>query len=331
MDWIELLEDHGIDYVSRGPNTKRGEISVKCPWCGEDDPSEHMGISLTGENWGCLRNPMHRGHKPVRLIAALLGCGYAQAASLVGLGEVSDPSDLGLALASLQGTSGRDKGLKRQQGVDVAQFDEFRVIVKDGTGRKYWDYLQSRGFDDVGKLVRDYDLLYTTTGRWKDRIIIPICQNGELIGWTARALTDPVLAPRYDTEGPIKTTVFSEEWLELRGGEILFIVEGPFDALKLDYYARPYRCRATCTFGTSVTIDQIAILAQLAKRFKQVIILFDVDAIEPSFSVEDWLRAQKVRIGQLPEGVKDPGVLSKDQVSKMVKYEIVQCNQGADK
>jgi len=32
MDWVKLLDDSNIEYVSRGKNTKRGEISVRCPF-----------------------------------------------------------------------------------------------------------------------------------------------------------------------------------------------------------------------------------------------------------------------------------------------------------
>jgi len=32
MDWVRLLDDSNIEYVSRGKNTKRGEISVRCPF-----------------------------------------------------------------------------------------------------------------------------------------------------------------------------------------------------------------------------------------------------------------------------------------------------------
>ena len=32
MDWVRLLEDSRIEYVTRGPNTKRGEVSVRCPF-----------------------------------------------------------------------------------------------------------------------------------------------------------------------------------------------------------------------------------------------------------------------------------------------------------
>jgi hypothetical protein len=34
MDWVKLLDDNNIEHVSRSPNTKRGEVSVRCPFAG---------------------------------------------------------------------------------------------------------------------------------------------------------------------------------------------------------------------------------------------------------------------------------------------------------
>src|SRR5437773_2381680 len=101
MNWEKLLSNNGIEYVTSGSNTKRGEISVKCPFCGDDDPSEHMGISLTKDVWGCHRNAQHRGKNLRRLISALLGCSSSQAAIIVQQYNQSDPDDLEVALQSM--------------------------------------------------------------------------------------------------------------------------------------------------------------------------------------------------------------------------------------
>ena len=101
MDWIRLFEANNIPWVSRGPNTKRGEVSIKCPWCGEDDPSEHLGISLDKENWGCLRSIRHRGRRPYALVQALLGCSYAQARIIVDQYSTSDPETFEQVIAPL--------------------------------------------------------------------------------------------------------------------------------------------------------------------------------------------------------------------------------------
>lgn len=317
MDWVTLLDDHHIPYVTRGPNTKKGEVSVRCPYCGEDDPSEHLGINLTTENWGCHRNAEHRGHSPSRLIAALLGCSSAQAKLIARQYDAPDPETLDQALAALQGTSEPPKAAKRHSA-ELAFPDDFRQIKGKGVTARFWHYLAGRGFDDVADLCFQYDLKCALTGDYKDRVIIPFYQKRKLIGWTGRALQNPVNAPRYlSSSETVKQCVFNEDVL-MDGGKLLFVVEGPFDALKLDYYGEPSGARATCVFGTSMTIDQLSTLSRLRRRFKKVIILFDTDALGPALSAVDWLYAPNVMVGQLPEGVKDPGELNYEEVEQLI-------------
>ena len=316
MNWVQFFEDHKIEYVTRSPNVKKGNINIRCPWCGEDDPSEHMGISLTKEAYGCWRSPNHSGKRPHRLVQALLGCSHTQAAIVVAQYEAPDPDTLEQAMAALTGTSEPPKAVKGQPHPVMPT--DFRHIKPKGLTMGFWYYLQARGFDDVADLCFHYDLKCALTGNWKGRIIIPFYQKGELIGWTGRAITDPVHAPRYlSSSNAVKQCVFNEDTL-FDGGRLLFIVEGPFDALKLDYYGEPSGARATCVFGTSMSIDQLATLSRLRRRFKKVVILFDNDAVEPAFYASDWLHASNVVIGQLPNGLKDPGELSPEEVEQLV-------------
>jgi len=304
MNWVEFLEANQIDYATRGPNTKRGEVSVRCPWCGEDDHSTHMGISLTAEKWGCLRNPAHRGFKAERLIAAILGCSFHQAKLVVSQYSVADPEGFNLSFD--------EKPTSGQFQVTETPPDS-RSIQPTGLMAKFWRYLENRGFDDVASLVKQYDLSCCLSGRFKDSIVIPIYEEGALTAWTARAIIDPVNAPRYLSSNLIKTIVFNGE----ATGERLFITEGPFDALKLDFYGQHYGARAICTFGTSLSADQIIKLKQITPTFKKVTLLFDADAVEPMFAASDWLR--NVTVGRLPEGVKDPGSMNKKQIEFFVK------------
>ena len=91
---------------------------------------------------------------------------------------------------------------------------------------------------------------------------------------------------------------------------------GPFDAIRMDSYGsdaarisigRGVNYRATCTFGTSVTISQIALLRALAKKYDQVFILFDQGAEKPAADLADWVGA---KVAHLPSHVKDPGDLT---------------------
>ncbi len=316
MDWVGFLTDHDIAYVTRGPNTRRGQLSIKCPFCGEDDPSEHLSISLEKDAWGCWRNAEHCGRAPHTLMAALLGCGIGPARALAKAYTAADPEGIGQALAALTATP---EAPKPMAGHEVLLYPpEFRPIKATGSTARFWQYLSRRHFDDVGDLCARYQLRCALTERWKDRVIIPFFDQRSLIGWTARAIQPTLEAPRYlSSSETVKKIIFNEDEL-MDGGKVLFITEGPFDALKIDYYGEPYHARATCGFGLLLSIDQVAILSKLRKRFKKVIILFDQGALEASFAALDWLQGPNVSIGSLPEGFKDPGELSRDDVEALV-------------
>lgn len=313
MDWIQFFEDNGIDYATRGPNTRKDEISIPCPWCGDDDPSQHLSINLTKGVYGCWRNATHKGASAPRLIAALVGCGMAQARLIAAQYEHANPDDLSQALASLTPTSEAPKPFTR-----LTLPADTRPIAKTGITERFWRYLARRHFDDVDGLIARYGLRCCLTGRWKDRILIPFYHDGELVGWTARAIGNPVNAPRYLSSGDaIKKTIFNHD--HLLGGHVLFIVEGPFDALKLDFYGTKLGADATCVFGTHMSMDQIYLLSRIGRTYDKVVILLDKDAVEPAFYAEDWLQAKNVKIGQLPDGVKDAGEMAPQRVVEFIK------------
>lgn len=310
MDWLALFEDQHIEYVTSGPNTKKGEVSVKCPWCGDADPSQHMGINLSKEAWGCHRDQRHRGKSPIILTQALLNCSNSQAKLTVEQYSKPDPESLDEAVLALTG--------EKEAPVKPAGALKLPAGCQGiAPGSRFYRYLHNRGFDEPMNVASIYGLKSCTVGRCKDRIIIPIYQNGKLVAWTGRAINQTINAPRYlSSDGnTIKNTVYRED--ELRGGSVLFVTEGPFDAMKVDYYGFGRGGHATAVFGTSITIDQIVILSAIAKRYKRTVILLDPEAIESAFNLSDWI--PRAEIGILPSDAEDPGALTKDQVKTLVK------------
>lgn len=320
MDWQRFLEENNIHFVTRGPNTKRGEVSVQCPMCGEDDPSEHLGINLQTGNWGCHRDASHRGKSSRTLIKALLGCSSQQAYAVVRQYSHSDPDTLESALAVLE--ADHNGYIKREDDLGVQlihqkldpQFRHFSEIKSRGSTGRFFDYLKKRNLDGLPDLIKRYDLKCALTGRYKDRIIIPIRHSGELLGWTSRAIAPVITAPRYlASSEDVKSTVFNYDQVK-EGGERLFIVEGPFDAIKVDNFGftddlalGSVHTRATCTFGTSPTISQLAVLRALVKQYNEAFVLFDQGADGPGAELAQWIGARQA---YLPYSYEDPDSLT---------------------
>jgi hypothetical protein len=138
--------------------------------------------------------------------------------------------------------------------------------------------------------------------------------------WTGRSIIRN--APlRYLTSSKveavnIKECLFHWHELRLRGAEILVVCEGPFDALKLDFYGKEYGVRATCVFGSKVTPTQASLLYEGQENFGQIVVAMDPENLSGTFRSEKsypWLNA--VSFGT-PLG-KDFGSYSRREVGKL--------------
>lgn len=321
MDWIRFLDENNIHYITRGPNTKKGEVSIQCPMCGDDDPSEHLGINLNSGRWGCLRDQSHRGKASRTLIKALLHVSSNVAEDVRRQYSRPDPNDLESALEALTGETEDVAKQARKQSCEP-EFNDFSQIRSRGLTKKFFTYLQQRGFDNPSEMIERYGLRCALTGRYQNRIILPVSLNGELLGWTSRLVGHSATAPRYlASSEDVKATVYNYDELK-DGGDRLFIVEGPFDALRMDNFMvennynigkaydaegmgiAPYR--VTCTFGTSPTISQLALLRSLVKKYKEAYVLFDKGADGPASNLAEWTGA---KLAYLPHNADDPGEL----------------------
>lgn len=323
MNWEAFFDDYRIEWVSRGPNVKRGNINIACPYCG-DDHSHHMGVSLEGKGYGCWRSANHAGKKPHNLIRELLKCSFNQAQMIAKQYSVADPEDLDEALAALQGMDAPDKTPTVSKPLDFRP--DFKRIKPKGLVSRFYNYLEKRGFGKDTQEVCDlYDLRCAMTGQFKDRIIIPIYQKEKLVSWTSRSIGKNTNAPRYlalsEEHGGL-VNVFNTiwNWDELKaGGDLLIIVEGPFDAIKVDYYGIKYDTCATCTFGTSMSEEQAYLLTEVSKNFTKSVLLYDPEATEAIFRARDLLYGTNVECGFLEAGIEDPGAMSKQQVHRFIK------------
>jgi hypothetical protein len=193
IHWPDLLRQEGITFVERGANVKRGEINIRCPFCGNADPSYHMGLNLETGWWSCWRNrAQHSGKSPLRLLMKLLEVPYWRARKIAGLGdEYVDPEGFDAAAARLLGRDREATGRPEEQRREFLQHDKYALKITDRIGtRRAWNYLYTRGFDEdsIDELVDLYDLRTARDGHYASRIIMPYYMDQKLVAWTARAI-----------------------------------------------------------------------------------------------------------------------------------------------
>ena len=107
-------------------------------------------------------------------------------------------------------------------------------------------------------------------------------------------------------------------------GEILFVVEGPFDMLKLDFLARKSNCRATCLFSKYLSSHRLNLLYKLSKNFDSVVYLLDKGEMATSMRFESessfisMVSQANVSFAEVPDGFSDPGELQPYGVRELV-------------
>lgn len=333
FDWQRFLTQRRIEFVERGPNVARGEINIRCPWCGDADPSQHLGINLSNGYWSCRRNPrLHGGESPVRLIQALAHCSFEEAKRLAGVRTIEvehDDSVFGDHVKLLTGgKSGGDRASQRS----LELLSEFKPLSNSGRGRMFVDYLVSRGYmyEEVEELSELYDLHYATRGPFAYRIIIPVRVAGQLLSWTGRALSGRALV-RYKTLSvdpdkaaasrlpvalaPTSDTLLGYDYLD--SGRVLAVCEGPFDAMRVNFFGRSSGISATCLFGKGISSTQINLLDKIVDRFTKRYLLLDNDASLDALSITSVLSYLQFKVLRLPAGVKDPAELEPQQIIEL--------------
>lgn len=327
FDVIRFLDQYRIPYITHGVNVKRNEINISCPFCAKThnpDPSYHLGIDVERSWFSCWRDRrFHRGRTLHRLIMALVPCGYTQACEILGQAPIWVDGD------RFETLSFDEPDLPPPPPLEFPA--EFRVIDDSAGSVRFASYLvESRGFhpDNISRLVHRYKLMCALRGPYKDRIIIPNRIDGKLVNWTARSIYSTA-AVRYlslsDFQGAttsIKRCVYNSDAL-LRGGGILLVVEGPFDALKVDFYGSRFGVRATCLFNKKATMTQLGYLGELANVFTKIVPMFDQGELLDQRDLLDqlsWLPNDSLAEWTCPSHVKDPGDLSPNDVRAL-------CNQ----
>ncbi len=331
FDWIKFLDKHSIEYVDRGPNVARGNINIKCVYCG-DDPSHHLGISLRGKGWGCWRNQKHRGKSPVRLVRMLLSCSIEHARSLV-YGTRSDPEgDLSFKVKGLL-EANKEKSSSNQQLSMPQEFKEFRKSRP--SARPYFSYMLHRGYTekDCCRLSEKYGLRYAVQGLFGGRIIFPVYEDGILQTWQGRAISpneflrykvltaDVEKAADQDLMPALRSITDCVLWydqLSSDPGQILFLVEGPFDALRLEYLGYDQGVRATCLFTRTISYRKEELLHKLAPLYRYRFVLLDREAWADGMAIQSRLSSLNFLSLFLPTGVKDPAEFSSRQFANFL-------------
>lgn len=335
FDWISFLDRHSIEYVSVGPNVQKNNVNVHCPWCGAGDPSHHLGISLVGPWWGCWRNPEHRGKSAARLVQALIGCTLTEAHSIVGE-SASLPGDL---LGSVEALMSPVAAPTLSERVGISMPKAFFPITDRPAAKYYWRYLKDRRYSDrqIAGMTNAFGIRYCRDGPFAGRIIFPVFYEGKLMTWTGRTIF-PGETLRYKTltvdadrasvlglepaAGNINEFLLWYDDLVEDDNETIFIVEGPFDALRVRTLGSRLGVSATCFFTSAPSNRQLELFHRILPKYKRRCLLLDEGTLDKSERIKngfgELLSGVSIEVLHLPPKVKDPGDLTKKEFLELV-------------
>jgi len=194
-----------------------------------------------------------------------------------------------------------------------------------GVAQPGYDYLVGRGMpaERLDELIARFDLRFDEQER---RVVFPVREGGRELGYTARSI-DARQRKRwlsYPVEGGHKTTIYDADRVQA-GGNTLFVVEGPFDALMVTAAIQTGNDSvATAFFGSLPTEAQLALVVAAVPFYRMVYMMLDANV---------WGRCRRLarevaklsgvpNVGALNIGFenRDPGATRFVELQQLVAY-----------
>jgi hypothetical protein len=288
VDLRALFSHIGIMCTDSKRYSTRGNVSIACPFCG-DDPGQHLGISDKGL-YNCWRDPRHSGNDLVYILLAL-GMRKVKAVQLISEFE-------------------QDKPTQQPARQAAAINSNWTALQSAAESELCLDYLSSRGFSDPGRVSRQFDLRFTKHGLGAWRLLFPMRDAHTIRGWTGRALRDHVM-PKYLTNCEVAASACISGRLD---SERLILVEGPMDALKINC-AAPLGFGAAAILGKSLPLTRLALFSKLYP--KQIYVCLDNDASsgQVKFLTDELSTIAPACQLRLPRGRKDAGEMPEPEIT----------------
>lgn len=285
-----IFRDYGIEYSENGHHNASPEfVQTQCVFC--DDPSDHLGWSVSGKFVNCWKCG---GHSIESALQRLLNMSRDQVNALIRQYEGSTEIRIKL----------NERKQPRAKKIELPGYS---------LDRQHKRYLERREFDP-DYLAEKYGLLGTgIAGEWKYRIIIPVYFRGRLVCFQGRDITGRQKL-RYKSLGIEKSVVHYKHTLyniDNCTGDCVVVFEGPFDVWR-------WGIGGVATYGTAVTEWQVRLLS----RYKRVFFMFDAgeDAQGLAMKAAGKLACMGVKVEVVDlEMERDPAELNNQEVRELRK------------
>lgn len=274
LDVIAFLEIN-FDKV-KSVDTVVGEYRVSpCPNCGNSKLK--LYVNSEQEVFHCFVCDYGRGERISKLMKDM-GC---------------DPSDYDLGDDSYIPDPVQPKPVTDLPKKKLPE--AYRQLIGNNSigARQALAYIRGRGISD--NIISLFDIGYCFEGKYKNRILIPYYEKGQLVYFVTRDITNRANQKYLNAEWEKHTFLFNYERASKYG--FVLVVEGAVDVFALPEHS-------ICLLGKTISPEQ----RDLLKRFKRIYILMDGDALRDAYARCDELGEAfdgRLYIVELPVG-KDP-------------------------
>jgi len=244
LDFIQLCNDHHVDYSLRDAKVTQGWVGVQCPFCGGD--KYFLGYNLHGGFFNCWRCG---GHPVPETIRKIFKIEWHEVFKLV----------------KQYDTIPNRIQKKNNNRVSYIQLPSAELTYAEK------QYIEGRNYS-VPTLQKLYDIRSGgLTGEFQYRVVFPIMdQRGRVVSLVGRSIHKNFTPSYYGLTPeksiiPWKQTLFGIHLLPLDAKKVI-VVEGLFDQVR-------YGAGFLSTFGAEPSAYQIAQLTE----FHTIYILYDGD------------------------------------------------------
>lgn len=226
VDLLEFIrKDTNSSFINEGNWIK----VVPCPLCGtsSEGDSDHFKIKKN-ENSFSTFNPNCKAHGGTIIDYLIYVKGYSKHEAIEEVKEMLGVENEFKTKNSTSNIPTTNTDMELQKNLK-----NVFTQLKNTSNKEELQYFTDRGLSD--ETIKRFDLIvgYLPSDKVK-RAIIPIKENGEIVGYNARAVSDKD-KPKYRKPSGMTGKYFNIDHLkELNKDEVIFLTEGEFDALALE-------------------------------------------------------------------------------------------------
>jgi len=299
---ISIYKQFEIPHWIEGKNVTRGWVNIRCPFC--NDSSNHCGIDPKTEKFSCWI--CGKSGSFIDLLIKLTGLSYNECKAIISSGFTSFQESTTDFLRKVFSKNESGSAIVTKEQVNLPK--EFELVTYDTKFPLLDSYLRRRNV--LIDTVVEYNCGICRSGKYMNRLIIPVIYKGEIVSFQAADLTGFARIKYIGAPKPyeVNNYLYNYDQIERR----MIVVEGILDTWRVGE-------EAVAAFTCALTENQKRLI--LEKDLEELYICFDGEGIayfKSRKEANDFSTIPIVETINLPLG-EDPDSLGKEKIYKLIE------------